>query len=121
MVELAGGDPEDVRGEHVGAAAREGDPDAVAVLQEFAYWVALGLANLVNLLDPEVVVVGGGLVAVADLFLPEVRRAFDELVFAAEQRPALRIEAARVGEEAGALGAALLAAERQRGSASHAR
>ena len=55
VVEVAGGDAGMVRGEHVQAAAREGDPRAVAVVDEFARWVALGLVNLTNVLDPATV------------------------------------------------------------------
>ena len=112
VVALAGGDPEAVRGEHVTAQARRGDPEALAVLASFGWWVALGLANLVNVLDPAVVVLGGGLVTEADLFLAPTRRAFAELVLAGPHRPEVPIVAAQTGEQAGALGAALLAAER---------
>ena len=48
VVRHAGGDPEAVRGEHVQAAAREGDAEALAVIDDFARWVALGLSNLTN-------------------------------------------------------------------------
>lgn len=110
VVELAGGDPEAVRGEHVTAAGREGDAGALAVLDRFGWWVALGIANLVDLLDPEVVVVGGGLVEAGELLLRPVRAAFTDLVLAPERRPPVRIVAAALGERAGAVGAALLAA-----------
>lgn len=110
-VELAGGDPESVRGEHVTAAARAGDADAEAVLHDLARWIALGLANLVNILDPAVIVVGGGLVDAADLLLPEVRRRFTQLVLAGDQRPEVSIVAAALGGRAGAIGAAVLAAD----------
>ena len=69
-VALAGGDPEAVRGEHVTASARAGDVESQAVLDELARWIALGLANLVNVLDPALIVIGGGLVEAADLLLP---------------------------------------------------
>jgi glucokinase len=111
VVELAGGDPEAVRGEHVTAAAREGDPAALAIVAEFGWWVALGISNLVTILDPEMVVVGGGLVEAGDLLLAPVRRAYVDLVMAHEHRPAVAIVAAALGEHAGAIGAALLAAE----------
>lgn len=110
VVEQAGGDPELVRGEHVTAAARQGDREAQAVLDELAGWIALGLANLVNLLDPAVIVIGGGLVDAADLFLPAVRARFGELVMAGDQRPELPIVAATLGGRAGAIGAGALAA-----------
>ncbi len=110
-VERAGGDPEALRGEHVAAAARAGDAEALTVVGQLAHWIALGLANLVNVLDPAVIVIGGGLVEAADLLLPEVQRRFADLVMAGDRRPAVPIVAAALGERAGAIGAALLAAE----------
>jgi glucokinase len=110
VVELAGGDPDDVRGEHVTEAARSGDQGALDVVGELAHWIALGLANLANVLDPEVIVVGGGLVDAADLLLPEVQTRFADLVMAGNRRPVLPIVPAVLGERAGAIGAALLGA-----------
>jgi glucokinase len=109
VVDLAGGDPEAVRGEHVVAAAREGDDAAMAVVDGFAWWVAVGIVNLTNLLDPGVVVLGGGLIEEADLLMPPVRRHFATLLYAPEHRPHPRLEPAALGERAGAVGAALLA------------
>jgi glucokinase len=111
VVEIAGGDPEDVRGEHVTQAALEGDDPALAVMKDFAWWFAVGLANLVNILDPDVVVVGGGLTDAGELFLAPARSAFAGLVLAPEHRPMVPIVAAVFGPEAGAIGAALLARE----------
>ena len=112
LVARAGGDPEAVRGEHVTAAAREGEPEALAVVEHFGWWVALGLANLVNVLDPAVVVIGGGLVAEGELLLEPTRRAFRGHVLASDHRPEVAIRAAALGEQAGAFGAALIAADR---------
>jgi glucokinase len=111
-VELAGGDPEDVKGEHVTQAAREGDPEALEVLGQFAWWVALGVANLVNILDSEIVVIGGGLVEAGRLVINPTRDAYRELVYGGDRRPDVPIRIAELGERAGAIGAALLAAER---------
>jgi glucokinase len=110
VIDLADGDAEAVRGEHVAAAARVGDDGALAVVQEFAWWVALGVANLVNVLDPEVVVIGGGLAEMGDLLLGPVRHHYAQLVLAPTFRPHVPIVAATLGERAGAIGAALLAA-----------
>ncbi|HUP85242.1 MAG TPA: ROK family glucokinase [Acidimicrobiales bacterium] len=109
IVALAGGDVDQVRGEHVTAAAAEGDADATKVMQDFAWWVALGLANLANAFDPELFVLGGGLVGAGEILLAPVRRAFLELLDGADHRPAVGIVAAELGERAGAIGAALLA------------
>jgi len=107
VVALAG-DAEAVRGEHVEWAAREGDRGALAVVDEWAWWVALGLVNLTNLLDPDVLVMGGGLAGAADLVLAPVRHHFARLLYAPTQRPHPRIEMAALGERSAAIGAALL-------------
>jgi glucokinase len=109
VVELAGGDAELVRGEHVTAAARGGDAEAQAVLDDFAGWIGLGLANLRNILDPDVFVIGGGLAEAADLVLPRVREHEAELVLSGPDRPPVAIRSAVLGDRAGAIGVALLA------------
>lgn len=109
VVALAGGDAENVRGEHVTRAALEGDPDSLEVMRKFAWWVAVGVANLVNVLDPEIVVIGGGLAEAGDTLLVPTREAYEGLVLAADHRPPVRIVAAALGADAGAIGAGLSA------------
>jgi glucokinase len=108
-VELAG-EPEYVRGEHVTQAAAEGDADALAIIDHFAEWVALGIGNLLAILDSSLVVIGGGLVEAGDLLLDPVRRALPARMMAPEERADVRVVAAELGEQAGAIGAALLGA-----------
>lgn len=108
VLQLAGGDPEAVRGEMVQQAAREGDAAALAVIDDFGRWVALGLVNLTNALDPEMFVLGGGLAAGADLYLDSIRRWFRELLYQPELRPLPAVAFASSHERAGAIGAALL-------------
>jgi glucokinase len=108
LVELAGGDPEAVRGEHVTRAAADGDGPAVEIMARFGWWVALGLANLANALDPQVMVLGGGLADAGDVLIEPTRRAFLELVMAGPVRPPVKIVAASLGPKAGAVGAGLL-------------
>jgi glucokinase len=110
VAELAGGDPEAVRGEHVTAAAAEGDEEAMAVMAQFGWWLALGLANLANVFDPQCFVVGGGLVAAGAVLFDPLKTAFADLVEAVQYRPPIDILPAELGERAGAIGAALLAA-----------
>ncbi len=99
----------DIRGEHVVDAASAGDPGALAVMAEFGWWVAAGLANLVNVLDPEVIVLGGGLVDAGDLLLEPVRSSYDTLTLGGVTNGAPPIVPARLGSGAGAIGAALVA------------
>ncbi len=108
VLDIAGGDPEAVRGEMVQQAAREGDPDSLAVIDDFGRWVAVGLVNLTNALDPERFVLGGGLAAGADLYLAPIRAWFERLIYQPELRPMPDIAFARWNERAGAVGAALL-------------
>lgn len=107
-VDLAGGDFEAVRGEHVVEAARAGDRDAGVVLDEFAWWMGLGIANLIDLVDPTVVVLGGGVMEAADVLVERVRATLPDQVLAAAHRPEVSVVAAELGERAGAIGAALL-------------
>ena len=100
------------RGEAVTAAARQGDPAAAKVMAEFAWWVALGLANLAYVLDNELFVLGGGLIEAGDVLLEPTREAFTALLAGSAFRPPVRLKAAALGEHAGAIGAALLAGGR---------
>lgn len=104
-----GGDAQMLKGEHITRAARQGDADALEILEEYGRWVALGLANYATILDPELVVVAGGLLVEGDLVLAPIRRHFGQLVMAADHRPPIEVVPAALGERAGALGAALLA------------
>ena len=111
MVALAGGDPAHIRGEHVSQALAAGDADAARVIDEFVSWVALGLASLVNLLDPSIAVLGGGLTAISDHFVPDVQDQVAAMVLGAGHRPVVPVVPAALGPEAGAVGAALGAAD----------
>ncbi len=115
VVHLAGDDPDAVRGEHVSAAAAAGDTEAQSVLDELGWWIALGLSNLAQVLDPGIVVVGGGLVETLTLVLPTIVRSFAEMLEGADRRPHIPIVPAALGEQAGAIGAAVVAREDRRG------
>ncbi|MGH2839143.1 MAG: ROK family protein [Thermoleophilaceae bacterium] len=96
------------KGRDVVAAAREGDADAQAHLDQLGRYLGIGVSNMVNAFQPEIVVIGGGLSAAADLFL-------DTAVAEAGSRalPALweraTVQVAQTGNTAGVIGAGLLA------------
>ncbi|MDZ7677099.1 MAG: ROK family protein [Acidimicrobiales bacterium] len=108
LLDRAEGRLDEIDGLAVTAAAVAGDQAAVAVLDDFARWVAVGLAGLVNIVDPELVVMGGGLVRAGDLLLDPVRTHLDDLVMGAAYRPAVPVAPATAGDAAAAVGAALL-------------
>jgi glucokinase len=97
-----------IRGEDVTEAALAGDPQALAVVDTFADWVAVGLVNLTNLFDPGAIVLSGGLSADPELFLPPIARAFEHNLFASGLRPRPDLKFAELGPLAGGIGAALL-------------
>jgi glucokinase len=108
---LADGVADDVTGPVVTEAAHRGDPVALEVLAEVGRRLGEGIAGLVNVLDPQVVVVGGGAVEAGDALLEPARRACERAIEGASYRPAVPIVPAEMGNDAGAIGAASLALE----------
>lgn len=102
------GSAADVRGEHVTIAARAGDEQALAIIDTYADWVAIGLVNLTNLYDPGAIVLSGGLSADPGLFLPPIEAAFRSSMYGGSDRPYPTIAFAELGPAAGGIGAALL-------------
>jgi len=105
----AGGEIDAVTGVHVGDSAQAGEPDGTAIVAEYAHLVALGLAGLSNILDPEVVVVSGGLVELGDALLEPLRASFAGHLEGSAYRPDVPIVAGELGDVAGVVGAAALA------------
>jgi glucokinase len=94
-----------ITAEVVATAARRGDKAAHRVLEEVGTNLGLGVANIVSLLNPEVVVLGGGLARVGNLLLAPLRKAVRQWGQPLARRQ-VRIVISRLGEEAGILGAA---------------
>jgi len=100
----------ELAGEDVGGLYAEGDPAAAAVVEEAARWLGLGLANLAAVLDPEVIVVGGGVSRLGEGYLDVVRDEMrSRLMPRAWEGRVPPVEAARLGDESTLTGAALLA------------
>ncbi len=94
-----------------------GDPVAVRVVGETAEWLGLGLASVAAIIDPEVIVVGGGVSHLGPPFLDLVRRSMRRrLMPGTWSGRAPRLEPAILGEEAGLVGAALAAWRRKGGA-----
>jgi len=100
-----------ISGVIVGDTAQEGAEDAVAIVEEYARRVAIGLVGLVNIFDPERVVVSGGLIELGDVLLGPMRAAFDGRLEGTAHRPSVPIVPAELGARAGVVGAAVLARE----------
>jgi len=112
LLAAAGGDPERITGPMITTLAQQGDPFCVAQLAETGRWLGEGIASLAAVLDPAVVVLGGGVSDAGDLLLEPIRTAFLDQLPAREYRPEAEIRLATLGNRAGMIGAADLARRR---------
>ena len=110
---LAVGGP--AAGSHLTEAATQGDPQAAQAVAEMGVWLGIGLASLVALLDPEVIVVGGGAARAGDILLQPARDSIMAALEGSEFRRPTPLLAAGLGQDAGIIGAGLAAAELARG------
>ena len=101
---------EGLTAEKVYDAGRDGDALAVAVFKRAGMYLGIGLANLINLIDPQIIVISGGVVNGWELFAPEMYRQIGERAFRATAQQ-VKIMRAECGDNAGLLGAARLAFE----------
>jgi glucokinase len=106
--EMVDNDLARVTAETVVEAARRGDGVAKAVLDHAGTYLAMGIANIVSILNPEIVVLGGGLLQAGDLLLDPIKKNFTRWAqpIAAGQ---VRLELSVLGEDAGLFGAGRLA------------
>ena len=106
IVELVDGRLENITAEAVAMAARRGDRLAADIVAEAAKYLGIGLANLVNIFNPELIVIGGGLSKMGDMLLKPARKVLKERAF---QLPAdtVRVVRACLGSDAGIIGAAV--------------
>jgi glucokinase len=111
LLERADGDSQRLTGPLITEAAADGDPTAIELLGEIGRWLGVGIANLAAAFDPGTFVIGGGVSAAGDLLLEPARESFGRQLPGRGYRPEATIVAARLGNEAGLIGAADLARE----------
>jgi glucokinase len=109
LLDRAGGDVENITGPLITEAARDGDDFAREQLASLGRWLGEGIASLTAVLDPAVVVIGGGVSEAGDLLLDPIRAHFAANLTGRNYRPRLEIRAALLGNKAGMIGAADLA------------
>jgi len=95
-------------GEDVTDLAQQGDKGALSVLKEAGRWLGIGLAGFVNIFNPEVVVVGGGVMEAGELLLKAARREV-YLRACSPSRELVEVKEAALGPDSGVLGAAAFA------------
>ncbi|MFD2455748.1 ROK family protein [Corynebacterium mendelii] len=102
-------DSDTITGRLVMQCARRGDPVALAVFDSFAGWLGSGLSLVGDVLDPELIVIGGGVAAASDLYYDRAVDAYAAQLTGSGHRPLARIETTRLGGDAGMIGVADLA------------
>jgi glucokinase len=112
MLQRAVADSRGLDGSMITAAALAGDPASIGLLAELGQWLGEGIAMVASVLDPAVVVIGGGVAAAGDLLLRPARESFAAHLSGRANRPHLDIRGARMGNDAGIIGAADLARKR---------
>jgi glucokinase len=108
LVDRAGG-VENISGPLITEAARDGDSFAREQLAVIGRWLGEGIASLAAILDPAVVVIGGGVSEAGDLLLEPIREHYRANLTGRHYRPELEVRAAMLGNKAGMIGAADLA------------
>lgn len=106
MLQRAGGDLHKITGPLITEAAQDGDQGAIQQLAELGRWLGEGIASLTEVLDPGVVVIGGGVSEADELLLGPTREAFASQLVGRGFRPIPEIRRARLGNRAGLIGAA---------------
>ena len=111
MDDLAEGVPERITAQLVVEAARQGDKEADGILAEAMEYLGIGMANLVNLFNPQLIVIGGGVANIGERLFHPVRRAIERNAFRMAAQ-VVRVAPAELGGDVGVLGAAAVALSR---------
>lgn len=115
LAAIAGTNLADMRSGALAEAIHEGDEAIERIVRNSARWLGVAVANTVNLLAPDVVVLGGGLVeAMREIFIEEVEKAVDKFAMKS-LADEVEIAAAKLGDDAGVMGAAALVREKVEG------
>lgn len=103
------GSVDGILGEHINELVDAGEPEVTPLIEHFSESVAVGMADLVYVLDPEIIVLGGGLVSIGELLRSNVEACLAKRILGRDHRPAVPVLLAELGPRAGAIGAGALA------------
>lgn len=108
ILRLAKGDSKNITGKIVTTAAEKGDETAIDMLKKHGEVIGIGLANMANILDPEMFVLNGGLAAAGDLIIPYIEKSlYERIFFPGYRKP--KVVPGLLGNDAGVIGAAAMA------------
>jgi glucokinase len=112
LMDMVGTDADKITTEVIGKAARSGDKLAQDVIARAAYYLGVGMVNVVNIFNPEMVIIGGGMAELGEMIVEPGRKMAAELPFSINARAA-RVAFALLGNEAGIYGAATFALDKE--------
>jgi glucokinase len=110
LVAMVKGEINNITAATVGKAARSGDKLSREIIARAAYYLGIGMVNIVNIFDPEMFVIGGGMSELGEMILGSGRKMVAQQVFSLSAR-SVKIVTAQLGNEAGVYGAAAFALE----------
>jgi glucokinase len=116
ILEHAGGDPEQITAQVVQTAAEQGDDVARELIARTGYYLGVGFANLINIFNPERIVIGGGLSNMGEMLFEPARKEARKRAYTVAYE-AVRFVPASLGRNSGVLGAAAYAWDKARGLA----
>jgi glucokinase len=112
ILQLAGDNIDGVTAEIVATADRQGDRLACKVIEEAAHWLGLGMSNFVNLFNPQMIILGGGVSSMGERFFRPVRRAMKAYAWKLPGST-VKIVKSQIGADAGLVGAAFYCQDRE--------
>ncbi len=107
LMKVVAGDLKTIGARNVIDLAKAGDPDCTALFDNYIHHLCVGLVNLINVYDPEVIVLGGGVSNAGQFLLDAIQEKLPEMVFF-KTMPYARVELATLTNDAGIIGAAML-------------
>ena len=110
LVDMVKGKKDKITTEIIGQAAREGDDLARDIIAKAAYYLGIGLVNIANIFEPEMIILGGGMAELGEMLIGPGRKMVKAGAFTVSGRAA-RIVTAQLGNEAGVYGAAAFAVD----------
>ncbi len=108
ILKLCGGDMEKLEAKHIFDAAKLGDEAAGELFSNYTEYLAEGIANIINILQPELICIGGGVGKAGDMLLEPVKEKVAGKIFSKNSAKNTDIRLARLDNDAGIIGAALL-------------
>ena len=105
---LVGGDISKVNGRTAFDAMRAGDPVGKAIVDEYIKYLSVGLTDMINIFQPDILCIGGGICNEGETLLAPVREYVDAQQYAMNSTKKTKLVRAQLGNDAGIIGAALL-------------